>query len=61
MTVKRAGKELVFPRDGPSRVELPYAYLMAWFALHCPVLIQLGEESPEGECYVHLRHFENSQ
>jgi len=61
-TVKRAGKELVFPRDGPShRVELPYAYLMVWFTLHYPVLIQPGEEPPEGERHAHLCRFENSQ
>ena len=61
-TVKRAKKELVFPGDSPSpRVEIPYAYLMVWFTLHCPILIQLGEEPPEGECHAHLRCFENSQ
>ena len=61
-TDKRAGKELVLPRGEPSpRVELPYAYLLAWFTLHCPVLIQPGKEHPEGECYAHLHRFQNSQ
>jgi len=40
---------------------MPYAYLMAGIALHCPVLIQHGEEAPEGECYAHIHRFENSQ
>ena len=45
VTTTRAGKELVFPRDGPSSwVKMLYAYLMAWFALHCPVLIQPREK-----------------
>ena len=62
VTTTRAGKELIFPRDGPSpRVEMSYANLMAWFALHCPVLIQPEEEPPEGVCFAHLRCFENSQ
>ena len=44
-TSKRVGSELVFPQDRPSpRVELSYAYLITWFALHCLVLIQSGEE-----------------
>ena len=44
-TAKKTGKELVLPRDGPClRVELPYTYLMAWFALHCPAIIKPGEE-----------------
>ena len=38
VTTAKAGKELIFPGNGPSsRVEMLYAYLMAWFALHCPV------------------------
>jgi len=53
---------LVFSRDSTSpQVELPYAYLMVWFVLYCPILIQLGKEPPEGKCYAHLFHFENSQ
>ena len=62
VTTTKVGKELIFPRNRPSlRVEMPYTYLLAWFTLHYPVLIQLGEEAPEGECYTHLCHFENSQ
>jgi len=62
MTSKRAGRELVFPRDVPSlRVELMYAYLMAWFAFHCPVLMQPREEPPKGERHAHLHRFKNSQ
>ena len=39
------GKGQVLSRDGPChRVEMPYTYLMAGFALHCPVFIQLEEE-----------------
>ena len=61
-TIKRAGKELVFLHDWPSpRVELPYAYLMMWFALHCLVLIQPGKKPPEDERHAYLRCFENSQ
>jgi len=40
---------------------MSYTYLMAWFALHCPVPIQLGEEAPEGVRFAYLHHFENSQ
>jgi len=40
---------------------MPYAYLMVWLTLHCPVLIQPGEEPPEGEFYAHLPRFESSQ
>ena len=34
---------------------------MAWFALHCPVLIQPGEEPPEGDYHAHIHYFENPQ
>ena len=41
--------------NGPCpRVELPYMYLMAWFTLHCPAIIQPGEEPLEGICFTHL-------
>jgi len=33
---------------------------MAWFALHCPTIIQAGEEHPEGVRVAHLRRFEGS-
>jgi len=47
-TTKR-GKGTILPRDGPNpRIGLPYTYLMAWFALHCPAIIQAREELPEG-------------
>ena len=60
-TTIKVGKEFIFPRDGPSsRIKMLYAYLMAWFALHCPVLIQLGEEAPEGVHFTHLCRFENT-
>jgi len=62
VTTTRAGKEFIFPRDGPSsRVEMSYEYLMAWFAFHCPVLIQPGEKAPEGVRFAHLCLFENSR
>ena len=59
---QQEGRERIsFPYDGPSpRVELPYAYLMAWFTLYCLVLIQPGEEPLEGICDAHLCRFENS-
>ena len=31
---------------------------MAWFALHCPSIIQAGEEPPEGVRMALLRRFE---
>ena len=37
-----------------------YEYLMAWFAHHCPVLIQPGEEAPESVRLAHLCLIENS-
>ena len=40
---------------------MPYTYLMAWFALHCPAIIQSGKEPKEGVRFVHLRRFEKSQ
>ena len=62
MTVKQVGKELIFFRDRPpSRVELSYANLMAWFTVYCPVRIQPGEEPPEGKCYTHFHCLENFQ
>jgi len=57
-TTKR-GKGTVLPRDGPNpRIGLPYTYLMAWFTLHCPSIIQAGEEPPEGVRMALLRRFE---
>ena len=36
----KRGKEQVQPGDEPCpKVELPYTYLMAWFALHCSAII----------------------
>ena len=41
----KRGKGTILPREGPNpRIGLPYTYLMAWFALHCPAIIQAGEE-----------------
>jgi len=58
---RNRGKGTVPPRDGPNpRVEMPYIYLMTWFALHYPVIIQPGEEPPEGVRIAHLRRFEGS-
>ena len=57
-TTKR-GKGTILPCDGPNpRMGLPYTYLMAWFALHCPSIIQAGEEPPEGVRMALLRRFE---
>ena len=39
---------------------MPYTYLMAWFALHCPAIIQPREEPPEGVRIVYLHRFEGS-
>ena len=59
-TTKR-GKGTILPRDGPNpRIGLPYTYLMAWFALHCPAIIQAGEEPPEGVRMALLHRFEES-
>ena len=59
-TIKKAGKELILPRNGPCpRVELPYTYLMAWFALYFPMTIKPGEELSEDAHFVHLHHLQN--
>ena len=58
----KRGKGKIHPRDGHNpRVELPYTYLMTWFALYCPAIIQPGEEPLEGVRFVHLRRFKGSQ
>jgi len=58
----KRGKGQVLPRDGPwPRVEMPYTYLMVWFALYCPAIIQPGEEPPKGVRFAHLCHFKKSQ
>jgi len=55
----RRGKGAILPCDGPNpRVGLPYTYLMAWFALHCPPLIEAGEDPPQGVQTALLRRFE---
>jgi len=55
------GKGTILPRDKLNpKIRLPYTYLMAWFALHCPAIIQPGEEPPEGVRMTHLRRFEGS-
>ena len=37
---------------------MPYTYLMGWFTLHCPSIIQAREEPPEGVRMALLRRFE---
>ena len=40
--IKR-GKGQVLPHDGPfPRVKMPYTYLMTWFTLYYPAIIQPG-------------------
>ena len=57
-TTKR-GKGAASPRDGPNpKVGLSYTNLMAWFALHCPSLIEVGEDPPQGVRMMLLRRFE---
>jgi len=57
-TTKR-GKGTILPCDGPNpRISLPYTYLMAWFALHCPAIIQAGKEPPEDVRMALLHQFE---
>jgi len=52
----------VLPKDGLSpRIELPYTYLMTWFAAHCPVLMKPGEEMAEGTQHALLDRFEGSR
>jgi len=59
-TTKKAGKELILPRNGPCpRVELSYTYLMAQFALHCPTIIKPGEELPEDTHFALLHCLQN--
>jgi len=44
----KRGKGTVLPRNGPNpRVGTPYTYLMVWFALHYPAIIQPREEPPQ--------------
>jgi len=53
-TTKR-DKGTVLPRDKPNpRIGLPYTYLIAWFTLYCPAIIQPGEEPPDGVRIAHL-------
>ena len=48
-THNEEGKGTVLPRGRPNpKIGLPYTYLMAWFALHCPVIIRPWEKPPEG-------------
>jgi len=55
----KRGKETVLPHDGSNpRVGMPYTYLMAWFALHYPAIIQPKEEPPEGVRIAHLCWFD---
>ena len=55
----KRGKGTILPCDGPNpRIGLPYTYLMAWFALHYPSIIQASEEPPEGVRMALLRQFE---
>jgi len=55
----KRGKGTILPRNGPNpRIGLPYTYLMLWFALHYPAIIQAGEEPPEGVRMMLLRRFE---
>jgi len=54
----KRGKGQILLVMSPNRVEMPYTYLMAWFALHCPAIIQHGEEALEGVRFAHLHHFE---
>ena len=57
----KRGKDTILPHDGPNpRIGLPYNYLMVWFALHCPAIIQPGEEPPEGVRIAYFRQFEGS-
>ena len=57
----KRGKGTILPCDGPNpRVGLLCTYLMAWFTLHCPAIIQPSEETPEGVRIAHLRRFEES-
>ena len=51
----------IMPRDGPNpRISLPYTYLLALFTLHCPTIIQAGEEPSEGVRMAVLCRFEGS-
>jgi len=59
--ITKRGKGAILPHDGLNpRIGLPYTYLMSWFTLHCPTIIQAGEEPPEGVRVAHLRRFEGS-
>jgi len=59
-TTKRE-KGQVLPLNRPfPRMEMPDTYLMPWFALHCPAIIQPRDELPKGERFAHIRRFEKS-
>lgn len=45
---RRGERNSLTPRRPNPKIGLPYTYLIAWFALHCPVIIQPWEKPPEG-------------
>ena len=53
-------KKIVSPSEGRNpRIELPYAYLTARFAMHCPALIKPGV-APEGDGAASICKYERS-
>jgi len=60
-TGNEEGKWTILSSDRPNpQIGFPYTYLITWCALHCPAIIQAGEEPPEGVRVAHLRRFEGS-
>jgi hypothetical protein len=58
----RENKKLVPPCDGRNpRIELPYAYLMAWFVMHCPALIKPDAAPENGGNAASIQRYERSQ
>jgi len=58
--VTKKGKGTILPCDGPNpRIDFPYTYLMVWFTIHCPSIIQTSEEPLEGVRLALLHRFED--
>ena len=55
-------KKIVPPCEGRNpRIELPYAYLMAWFAMHCPALIKPSIAPENEDNAASIQNYERSQ
>lgn len=54
--------KIASPSEGRNpRIELPYTYLIAWFAMHCPVLLKPGVASEDEDDTASLCNYERSK